>query len=162
MESLSTDENGAKLNLANFKKLYKHYNDVIFDNQLNKLNRTNKFIMSNWHIMSQSYVSSTASTTLSPNTIGIYSITNGSTVIYNIDKYSEMLRNKLVFTDNSQLLKYIVEEFIQDSIFMANFEKLKDKPINVIRSELNNIYFKHKYNLPAVVNNNVLLSTFSF
>ncbi len=162
MESLSTDDNGAKLNLANFKKLYKYYNDFMFNGELNKLTRAKKFTLSNWHLISQSYIPSMGFTNLLPNTMGIYSISNGSTVIFNIDRYSAKLRNILGFTNNSQLLQYLVEAFIQDFLFMVNFDVLKEKPIDQARSELNNMYFKHQYNLPVVINSNTLLSTFTF
>ena len=157
METLTTDENGAIINLSNFRKLYKYYNDIVFEGNLTKLNRENKFYMSNWHILNQT----NAPRQISRNSYAIYDIRNGSVVLYNIvDKLPE-IRTILGISDNTQLLKYLVEELILDQLYLLNVNTYNTSDPMLIKQHLNNIYFKHNIILPTSTSNGGVIATLS-
>lgn len=163
MESLTTNIDGAILNLSNFRKLYKHYNDDVFNGELSKLNRVNKFNMTNWHTHGQGSFQNEVRTnpsTLSSDMYAIYSISNGSIVIYGIDNQAEELRRRLGF-NNTELLKYIVEEFILDQLYMLNKGNINFNSTS-FKQEVNNIYFKHNFLLPIVIADNTLFAVVRF
>lgn len=157
METLTTDENGAIINLSNFRKVYKYYNDIVFEGNLTKLNRQNKFYKSNWHIHNQT----DSPRQIPPNSYAIYDIRNGSVVLYHITHKLPQIRNILGIHDNTQLLIYLVEELILDQLYLLNQNTYNTSDPMIIKQYLNNIYFKHNILLPTLKLGNGVITTLS-
>lgn len=143
--NLTQNKDGVILNLSNFKKLFSSYNKSKFNGGITSLARTSKILLTNWHVGNQyrpGYSDKLYGQEIADESFVLYTIADNHIQIMSPDTvHSKHLKSSLGLTNNTDLIQYLVEEFIIDFICYANRSVVTD--LTQFKQEVNAQYFNH-------------------
>ena len=140
-----------KYNLANFRKVFKLYDQVMFRSKLSQLIRDHGYGMSNWHFTSQVFGTLGKYPALMIDKVILYQIGENHILL---SEFPSKIYKMLKVSTEAEVLNYVVEEFILDYMCVASYDGSKD--LSFLKQKYNDLFFQHEIILPTIFLDEVL------